>query len=115
MPFDDLFLGTTFGFDAMVGAVAGPVVPYLSAGFTDVSTFFYIGDDGIVSNNLHPYLGPNFSLGVDGLVAKHFRFGGEMYAATGGYSLPDKNAETVKPGSRYGHMYTARFRLAAEL
>ncbi len=113
--FDDLFLASTFGFDLMAGAQVGPIVPYLAAGFTDVSTFFYIGDDGIVSNNLHPYFGPNFSVGVDGLAADRFRFGGEFYAATGGYSSPDPSVENVKPGSRYGHMYTARFRLALEL
>ncbi len=114
-PFDDLFLATTFGLDLQAGVRAGPVVPYLAAGLTDVSTFFYIGDDGVVSNNLHPYFGPTASAGVDGLVADRFRFGGEFYAAPGGYSLPDKNADTVKPASRYGHIYTGRLRLALEL
>ena len=113
--FVDLYMGSTFGFDAMFGAAAGPVVPYLALGFTDVSTFFFIGDDGLVSNNYHPYFGPNASLGIDGLVANRFRFGGEFYAAPGGYSRPDKEVDRVKPASRYGHMYTARFRLAVEL
>lgn len=113
--FEDLYLGTTFGFDFLAGVKAGPVVPYLAVGFVDVSTYFYIGDDGVVSNNLHPYLGPAGSLGVDGLVAKRFRFGVEAYAAPGGYSLPDPDADVVKPASRYGHLYTGRARLAVEL
>ena len=55
--FDDLYLASTFGLDAMVGYEAGIVTPYASLGFTDVSTFFYIGDDAVVTNNLHPYAG----------------------------------------------------------
>lgn len=114
-PYEDLYLGSTFGLDGLIGFDLGEVVPYASAGFTDVSTFFYIGDDGVVTNNYHPYFGPAFSAGVDALVKKRFRFGGEFYAATGGVSRPDKDVPNVKPVSRYGHLYTARFRFAVEL
>ena len=113
--YDDLYLGSTIGFDAMGGYRIGPVVPYLAIGYTDVSTFFYIADDGIVANNYHPYSGLAFSLGVDGKVAKFVRFGAEFYGAPGGYSLPDKSIESVAKGSRYGKLYTGRVRLAVEL
>lgn len=113
--FEDLYIASTFGLDAMFGLDLGSVTPYLAAGVVDVSTFFYIGDDNVVTNNYHPYFGPAASLGVDGLVKDRFRFGGELYAAPGGYSLPDKTVESVKPAGRYGHLYTGRFRLAVEL
>lgn len=113
--YDDLYLGSTFGLDAIIGFDTGDLVPYASAGLTDVSTFFYISDDGVVTNNLHPYFGPAFAAGLDGLVKERFRFGAEFYAATGGYSLPDPEVESVEPASRYGHLYTGRFRFAVEL
>jgi hypothetical protein len=113
--FDDLFLASTFGLDLMVGLDAGAVTPYLALGWLDASTFFYIGDDSVVTNNYHPYFGPAGSIGVDGLVAERFRFGAELYGAPGGYSLPDKEIESVTPASRYGRIYTARIRLAVEL
>lgn len=111
--FDDLFLATTFGFDLMTGFDLDVVTPYLALGVTDASTFFYIGDDNVVINNYHPYFGPTGSVGIDGLVG-HFRFGAEFYAAPGGYSLPDKNVESVAGFNRYGQIYTGRFRFAAE-
>ena len=113
--YDDLYLASTFGFDAIFGANLGTVVPYVAAGFTDVSTFFLIGDDNIVSNNYHPYLGFTGSLGVDALVKDRLRLGGEFYAAPGGFSLPDKTVESVSPAGRYGHLYTGRLRIAVEL
>src|SRR5690606_31275055 len=70
---------TSLGLDASVGYDLGVVTPYASVGVTDVSSFFYIGDDGVVANNLHPYLGPVFAVGVDGLVKDRFRFGAEFY------------------------------------
>ena len=74
-----------------------------------------IGDDGIVTNNYHPYFGPNGSLGLDALVKGRLRIGGEVYAAPGGYSKPDKDVADVTPSSRYGHLYTGRFRIGVEL
>jgi len=113
-PLDDLYIASTFGLDLITGLDIDPVTPYLALGFTDVSTFFYIGDDDKVINNFHPYFGPTASLGVDALV-KWVRLGGEFYAAPGGYSTPDNTVESVKPASRYGYLYTARFRIAVEL
>jgi hypothetical protein len=113
--FDDLYLASTFGFDAMFGANLGTVVPYAAAGFTDVSTFFLIGDDNVVSNNYHPYFGFTGSLGVDALIKDRLRLGGEFYAAPGGYSLPDKEVESVEGAGRYGQLYTGRLRIAVEL
>jgi hypothetical protein len=112
--FDDLYIASTFGLDLIAGIDVDPVTPYLAVGFTDASTFFYIGDDDKVINNFHPYFGPTASIGVDGLV-KWVRFGGEFYAAPGGYSLPDDTVESVTPASRYGYLYTARFRVGVEL
>jgi hypothetical protein len=114
-PYDDLYLASSYGFDLMFGTDFDVVTPYIALGFTDVSTFFFIGDDSVVSNNFHPYFGPTGSVGVDALVAKRLRLGGEFYAAPGGHSNPDPEVESVTPASRYGQLYTARFRLAVEL
>ncbi len=113
--FDDMYNASTFGLDLMAGADLDAVTPYVAVGFTDASTFFYIGDDGLVINNYHPYFGLTASVGVDALVADKIRLGGEFYAAPGGYSLPDDTVDSVSPASRYGRMFTGRFRLAYEL
>ncbi len=112
---DDLFIGHSIGLDAMFGYNAGSVVPYVAAGFTDVSTFFFIGDDGIFTNNLHPYAGLTFSAGLDALVNDWLRLGAEFYGAPGGYSLPDDTVTSVDKGARYGHIYTGRLRVGVEL
>lgn len=111
---DDLFLGHTFGVDAMIGYDTSIFTPYLAVGFTDVSTFFYIGDNGVVTDNYHPYFGFVTSAGVDALVAQKWRVGGEIYYAPGGYSLPDPDVDSVDKASRYGHLLTARMRLGRE-
>ena len=111
---DDLYLGSTFGMEASVGVPFGPVTPYVSGGFTDVSTYFYIGDDGVVTDNYHPYFGPTFAGGLDALVWKRLRIGAEFYGAPGGYSRPDKTITTALPANRYGQLYTARLRLGLE-
>lgn len=113
--FDDLYVASTFGLDLMTGIDIDPITPFLAIGFMDASTFFYVGDDDVVSNNFHPYFGPTGSIGIDGLVAERFRFGAEFYAAPGGYSTPDDTVESVTPASRYGRLYTGRFRFAVEL
>lgn len=110
----DLYVASTFGLDLMAGLELEGVVPYASLGLTDVSTFFYVGDDGVVSNNLHPYFGPVASIGADGLVGP-VRWGAELYAAPGGHSRPDPAADTRKGIGRYGHLYTARVRVGWEL
>ena len=99
----------------MVGYEAGIVTPYASLGFTDVSTFFYIGDDAVVTNNLHPYAGLAFSLGASVDVIGKLKMAGEFYGAPGGYSLPDDSVNSIKPASRYGHIYTGRLRVAVAL
>ncbi len=82
-PFDDLYIGSTFGVDLMAGWRADRWTPYLSVGFTDVSTFFYIGDDAVVSNNLDPYAGAAISAGTQYRAAEHIQLAGEFYAAPG--------------------------------
>lgn len=112
---DDLLVASSLGVDLMAGWNLGDIVPYAALGITDVSTVFYVGDDGVVTNNLHPYFGPVFALGVDALLAERLRLAGEFYGAPGGYSLPDADIPSVSPASRYGHLYTARLRVAVEL
>jgi hypothetical protein len=112
--FDDLYMSSTFGLDLMAGVSVQSVTPYVALGWTDESTFFYIGDDGVVTNNYHPYFGPTASLGIDGKVQR-LRIGGELYAAPGGYSKPDPDVTSVKPASRYGRIYTGRLKVAVEL
>jgi hypothetical protein len=112
---DDLYLASTFGVDLMAGWALEGVTPYVSAGFTDVSTIFYVGDDGVIANNLHPYAGPTFALGADGRVKEKFIVAGELYWAPGGYSMPDPEAFSVEKGTRYGHLLTARLRVGLEL
>src|SRR5690606_8382527 len=70
---DDMLVASSLGVDVMAGWRVGTVVPYAAIGLTDVSTVFYVGDDGVVTNNLHPYLGPVFSLGVDALLVERLR------------------------------------------
>jgi hypothetical protein len=41
--FDDLYLASTLGLEAMAGYALGGWTPYMALGFTDVSTFFFIG------------------------------------------------------------------------
>ncbi len=69
-------------------------------------------------NNLHPYFGFVGSIGADALVWDRFRVGGEFYAAPGGHSVPKSETPItdVDEGafSRYGHLYTGRFRFAYE-
>jgi hypothetical protein len=76
----DFFVGSTFGVDVMAGYQVGKVVPYASLGVTDVSTYFWIGDDGVVSNNSTPYFGPAASLGAQGTFG-HLVLAGELYTA----------------------------------
>jgi hypothetical protein len=112
--YDDLYLASTYGADGLFGWSFGAVTPYVALGWMDASTFFYIGDDAVVANNLHPYNGPTTSLGVDALGWKHLRVGGELYAAWGGYSTPDDTVDSITPASRYGRMYTGRIRVGYE-
>ena len=62
--FDDVYWASTFGVDALVGLDLDVVTPYVAVGITDASNFFYVGDDSVVVNNFHPYLGAVFSAGA---------------------------------------------------
>lgn len=81
--YDDFYMGSTFGFDGMFGWDFEGWQPYLAVGFTDVSTFFFIGDDSVVTNNSTPYAGLTSSLGVQAKVIKHVDLAGEFYTAPG--------------------------------
>lgn len=79
----DFYVGSTFGGDAIVGyAVNERLKPYVSVGFTDASTFFYIGDDAVVSNNANPYASVVASAGAQWSLDR-FEFAGEFYTAPG--------------------------------
>jgi hypothetical protein len=113
-PVDDLFVASTFGGDASFGYAVGMVTPYVVVGVTDVSTVFYVGDDGVIGNNVHPYIGPVASLGADALVHERIRLAGEVYVAPGGHSTLDHDTDTMPGFGHYGHFATARFRAAVE-
>lgn len=110
----DLFLGSSSGVQALVGYQAGPVTPFLALGLLDASTMFYVGDDHAIVDNLHPYLGPDLSLGVDGLVLKdRLRFGVAYYGAPGGHrTLGDADNLGF---AAYGRLHTIRARIGVEL
>lgn|GEM_PF-779839 len=125
--YDDLFVGSTMGLDLIVGLSLGelgggetPILnaltPYFAIGLLDASTFYWIGDDGYVANNLHPYFGSAFSLGVDLLAKERIRVGAEFYGAPGGYRVPEAAGDitSVDKASRYGRIYTGRLRLGVE-
>lgn len=116
---EDVFVGSTWGIDVLVGAPfevrQQRLTPYVSVGYTDVSTFFFVGESRHVPNNFHPYAGPVVSVGLDALLEDRFRMGVEFYSAPGGYSLPDPTVESVDRAARYGHLHTARLRLGVEL
>jgi len=78
----DFYMGSTFGVDGMIGMKLGSFKPYAALGFTDVSTFFYIGDDAIVGNNASPYAGLTGSLGVQ-YTKDWLDVAGEFYTAPG--------------------------------
>jgi len=115
--YDDLYVGSTVGLDLMLGyKFENSITPYLALGLTDVSTFFYITDDGYVGNNFDPFFGPTMSLGLDGDVG-NWNFGGEFYTAPGmTYSRAGLSEDisdydgwhTVKGG----FIYTGRFRVS---
>lgn len=102
--YNDLYVASTTGGELIVGLEMQRLTPFAALGLVETSTYFWIGDDGVVSNNLHPYFGPALSLGADGLLWGRLRLGAELYAAPG------------TPASyRYGHLVTGRLRLALEL
>lgn len=113
-PVEDVFVGSTWGVDALFGFPVSVVTPYVAVGYLDASTFFFVGDTAYVASNLHPYSGVAFSVGLDALIVDRFRLGGEFYGAPGGYSQPVAGTESVSTAARYGRLYTARLRLGYE-
>lgn len=89
-PVLDFYSGSTFGIDGMMGYQAHlgrgdhplSLEPYLALGFADVSTFFWVGDDGRVGDNTEPYSGLAGSLGVQ-LQWRHVQGAAEFYLAPG--------------------------------
>ena len=81
--YDDLYVGSTFGVDLIASMNMDKLSPYIAVGFTDVSTFFYIGDDGVVSNNSTPYAGLVSSLGTQYQLGERIDLGAEFYTAPG--------------------------------
>ena len=79
----DFYVGSTFGADVLLGFKSGFYSPYIAVGFTDVSTFFYIDDDGIVINNENPYAGLTGSIGVQAQILKNLNAAAELYAVPG--------------------------------
>ena len=79
----DLYLGSSFGGDILVGRAWERFTPYAALGLTDVSTFFYIGDDGVVQNNAHPFAGPTASVGLQARPWKRLELAAELYTAPG--------------------------------
>jgi len=90
---DDFYVGSTFGMDFIIGKDFDGLEPYVAIGLLDASTFFYIGDDAVVTNNTDPYLGPALSAGVDFKRVKKLDLAGEFY-------------------TNPGYLYTGRFRVA---
>ena len=81
----DFYMGSTFGLDFIMGydlAQVEGLKPYVSMGFTDVSTFFYIGDNAHVTNNTDPYASFVGSLGAQYSMDR-LEFAGEFYTAPG--------------------------------
>ena len=81
--YDDLYLSSTFGLDLMASYETGSFEPYLALGWTDASTFFYIGDDGFIGDNKNPYWGPTLALGTEANLVENVLLAAEFYAAPG--------------------------------
>ena len=81
--YTDLYLGSSFGGDLLLGRAWDRVTPYAAVGVTDVSTFFYIGDDGVVQNNADPFAGVVASVGVQARPWKRLELAAEFYTAPG--------------------------------
>jgi len=81
--YKDLYLGSTFGIDAMVGWGMENINPYLALGFLDVSTFFYIDDDAVITNNETPYAGLTAATGLAWSPKPWLEVAAEVYAVPG--------------------------------
>lgn len=81
--YDEFYSGSTFGLDLSAGYAFERVTPYIAAGFTDVSTFFLIGDDLFVGENTTPFFGFVGSVGAQATLGEHIDLAGELYTAPG--------------------------------
>ena len=75
----DFYMGSTFGADLMFGYRSSHYTPYFAVGITDVSTFFYIDDDGLVVNNMEPYAGLTTSVGIQAKLLDNLQTSAEVY------------------------------------
>lgn len=120
--YEDLFLGSTLGIQMLGGydlsealnSEEDTVGIHVMFGLIDASTFFYVADSGIVTNNLHPYLGPEYAVGTSFLLKDRIRVGVEYYGAPGGRRIIGE-ADTLDGFAAYGRVHTARARVALEL
>ncbi len=102
-PVLDFYSGSTYGVDAMagynlhIGKGDHPLAlsPYVALGFTNVATFFWVGDDGVVASNHTPYQGFTGSAGTQAQW-KRIQGAAEFYTAP-------------------GYVYTARFRIGVAI
>ncbi len=81
--YDDFYMGSTFGADLLASYPVAWATPYVALGFTDVSTYFYVGDDGYVGNNTDPFFGFTGSLGVQARPLTWLDVSAEFYTAPG--------------------------------
>ena len=81
--YDDFYMGSTMGLDFIFGKDFDGLEPYVAIGMTDASTFFYIGDDAVVTNNTQPYFAPALSAGLDIKKIKKLDTAVEFYTAPG--------------------------------
>jgi len=61
----DYLSSSTFGADLVAGARMGNTTPYVSAGWLDISTFAWVGENSAVMNNYHPYSGLALAFGTE--------------------------------------------------
>lgn len=115
---EDVYAGSTWGVDAVISfpieTGKHQLSPFLSVGYLNASTFFFVGDTQVSIDNLHPYGSAAFSVGLDALVADHLRLGVELFGAPGGYTTVSSTATNVDDASRYGRLYTGRLRIGYE-
>ena len=79
--FDDFYVGSTLGVDAMAGYALERWTPYAAVGFTDVYTFFYIGDSGVTPKNTDEFFGVVASAGTQWQATERLTASAEVYAA----------------------------------
>jgi hypothetical protein len=117
----DLFVGSTVGVDLLFGVpvhmspgvFTGEV--FGAVGLLDVDSIFVVGDDNVITDNPHPYLGPALSLGFTALHQDRLRWAAAVFAAPGGSqsALGDESPESLGMGAT-GRLYGLRLRLAWE-